>query len=435
MRIAWFGGVHGTSGVGSIAVMLMQAVLHSGVQIDCYGIDEGEPEWAKQYPNLKFVSTPTRWQWGKWYSNSSFKAFLSGTISRTRAYQRLCDLLIDRHAEHPYDCIVQISQTELFKLGQNRHRLPPIVIYPCVHAAGELRWHRLESAYALQSENFWMHYITRVMLTYRAWVQKRELRKPSLIIGMSQRFNDLVAHDYGVEPERQAVLYQSARPQPLAEVQASDAAAASRSVTKLLFVARISVRKGLQYIIELSKRLDDLAGQVEIEVIGDKTQWSDYREHLKDLNPKVATYRGGMNYHDVSKAYNSADILLLPSLYEPGGIVVGEALSQGLCVVVSDAIGSAEVVEGECRREFPAGDMDQFEQQVRELIADLKLHRQELRQQAREQAARHFAPEKISADFIKLLEQIVPNQGKIAPASLDPKPNSLAAQPEQVSPI
>ncbi len=412
LRIAWMGGIGAGGGVGGMSELLLEGLLRQGVQVDCYCSFAQVPERLQKKDNLTSISTPPRWEWGRWYSRTSFGAFLSSTFARMRAYNRLCGMLLENHASHPYDCIFQFSQTELFKLGQNLHRLPPVIVFPCVHAAGELRWHRRESVYALESESFWMHYLVRAFLIYRSWNQKCQSHQPALTIGMSQRFNDLVAVDYNIPPERQAVIYNPIRPQEEKAARAADEVAAQRTIIKLLFVSRISVRKGLQYIVELSKRLDDLAGQIQIEVIGGSTQWSDYRAHLQKLNPKTARYLGGMNHLEVIAAYDAADILLVPSLYEPGGIVVGEALSRGLCVVASDAVGSAEVLDGDCYRPFPAGDMDRFEQQVRQLIKDLKIRRQELRQCAREQAQKHFAPDKIAKELVSLLERVATSHGK-----------------------
>ncbi|MEE3720053.1 glycosyltransferase family 4 protein [Tumidithrix elongata RA019] len=402
MRIAWIGS--GTSGLG---VFLLEGLLKQGLKVDYYCSFEDIPERLQNTDNLTFVTTPRQWEWGKWYSRNSFLAFLSGTVARTKAYNRLCDKLIENHAQQPYDCVFQFSQTELFKLAQNLDKLPPVVIYPCSHAAGELYWHRRESAYALESENFLVHYITRAYYTYRVWVQKRQADKPALIIGPSWRFNQLMAADYNISPERQAVIYHPTKMQDRAAALAVDEASAHRTITNLLFISRISFRKGLEYIVELSHRLDDLAGQIQIDVIGGYTQWSDYRGHLKELNPKTARYRGELPHPEMMATYGSADILLVPSLYEPGPIVVSEALSRGLCVVGSDAVGSGEIVEGDCFRSFPSGDMDAFERQVRQLIADLKTNRrQELRQSAREQAQKHFAPDKIARDMIHLFKKV-----------------------------
>ena len=247
------------------------------------------------HKNLNVIRTDPGWSWGRWYSRKAFLAFMSSTIVRARAYGRLCDLLIAQNAQSPYDCIFQLSQTELFKLGRHRNKLPPIIVYPCVHAAGELRWHRRESADARQSEGVFMHYISRLFLIYRSAVQKRELRKPALILGMSRRFNQLLSQDYGIDPRRQAVLYHPIRTATETVFRAKQYAhpPASRPV-RILYVARISVRKGVEQIIELSHRLDDLYGQIQIDVIGDRTQWSSYVAHLKKLNPRTSRYLGSL---------------------------------------------------------------------------------------------------------------------------------------------
>ncbi len=414
MRIAWIGGVGNGGGVGGIGALTLHSVLRSGVQVDYYRATEPLPDYLLEEPTLNVVETPSWWDWGKWYSSTPFTAFISSTVARTQAYNQLCLKVIENHAKNPYDCVFQFSQTELFDLGKNLDKLPPIVVYPCVHAGGEYYWHGQESHYALQVEPYFKHYLTRCFLAYRTWFQKRELKKPTLVIGMSDRFNQLISKDYQIEPSRQRVLYHPIRSQEPDVIHTSDLAAQDRSIIKLLFVSRMSVRKGLQYIIELSHRLDDLAGQIEINLIGGSTQWSDYSGHLNELNPKTASYISSMNRAELADAYNHADVLLIPSVYEPGGIVVGEAVSHGLCVVASDAIGSAEVLEGTIIREFPAGDMDRFEQEVRKLVVDLKVDRQSLRSEARHQCEKHFLPHDVAKTLIAYLQEASEENSRVS---------------------
>ena len=325
-------------------------------------------------------------------------------VLRGAAHGRLCDLLLQRHRESAYDCVFQLSQTELFKLGRHLHELPPVVVYPCVHAAGELRWHARESAYALQSEPTAMHYLVRGYLMFRSLLQRREMQKPAMILGMSRRFNQLIEADYAVPRQRLQVLY---HPIPSAGEPLPPTGPSSNGPLRLLYIARISVRKGVEQIVELSRRLDDLSGQVQIQVIGDRTQWSDYRKHLKSLNPRTAEYLGGLSHEKTMAAYDTADMLLLPSHYEPGGIVVGEALSRGVPVVVSDAVGSAELIDADCCRSFPAGDTGAFEREVRRLIEDLKNRRAQIRETAWREAERHFNSTKIAADMMRHLQLLL----------------------------
>jgi glycosyltransferase involved in cell wall biosynthesis len=399
-----------------MGALLLGNLVDAGAEVDVYTTDSPDdlPADLRARPNLHPVRTQIPWAWGRWYSRKPYRAFIASTIMRARAYGRLSQMLIERHAQRPYDCIFQLSQTELFDLGKRRDALPPIVVYPCVHAAGELRWHRRESAYARQSERASQHYLTRVILAYRSAVQKRELQKPAMVIGMSRRFNELVAQDYGIDPLRQAVLYH-----PIATASADGPPLAQRNEDgpiRMLFVARISVRKGVEQIVELSRRLDDLHGQIQIEVIGDRTQWSDYRGHLRDLNPRTARYAGGLAHEQVMAEYDRADLLLLPSRYEPGGLVVGEALSRGLVAVVSDEVGSGEPVDDDVCRKFPAGDMDAFERQVRQAVDDVRARRPALRAAARQQAIEHFAPDKIVAQLMELLRTAAAPAGQPAAA-------------------
>lgn len=55
-----------------------------------------------------------------------------------------------------------------------------------------------------------------------------------------------------------------------------------------------------------------------------------------------ATFAGFVNQSEIAKAYAVADVLVLPSRSETWGLVVNEAMSSGLPVVVSDQVGCAE---------------------------------------------------------------------------------------------
>ncbi|HEX4794859.1 MAG TPA: glycosyltransferase family 4 protein [Humisphaera sp.] len=400
MRIAWLGPIGEVGGGPSLGLLLLESVLRQGVAVD-YFTGEGKlPASLDGFANLSVVTVSGWWQWGRWYSRRQMAAFISGALARAQGHNRLATILLDRHRRQPYDCVFQWSYSELFKLGRHLAELPPVIVYPGVHAAGELRWHRRESAYALKSEPALMHYAIRCILRFRSFMQRREMRKPALIIGLSRRFNELLVQDYGLSPQRMALLYHPIR--EAGETSIVENRRQPGSPIKLLFVGRISVRKGIEQLVQLSHSLDDLAGKIQIDVVGDRTQWSDYTAHLKELNPRTARFRGSIPHPDMPAVYDDADILLVPSMYEPGGLVVGEALSHGVCVVASDEVGSAEPIAGDCCRVFPAGDMAAFEACVRRLINDVT-ETPGLRARASEEARAHFAPAPAAARLLRLM--------------------------------
>ena len=57
--------------------------------------------------------------------------------------------------------------------------------------------------------------------------------------------------------------------------------------------------------------------------------------------------------------YRACDVLVLPSWFEPWGVVVNEAVAAGLAVVASEAVGAAAelVRDGVNGRVFPVGDV------------------------------------------------------------------------------
>ena len=370
-RIAWLGGAGTGGGVGGYGRDLLRGLLRLGQDVTLFTGDEPggqhamlDGDAAEGGVRLAVEHEPSWWSWDRWYSRHSISTFTSSFIARAGVHRRLVRKLVAAHRERPFDIVVQFSQYELLSMRRHQRKLPPIVLLPCVHAAGELRWHRAESAIARQSERAWSHALVRANLAYRARVQRRDARRVAAVLGMSNRFNELVRQDYGVSADRQAVIYQpavdlDAGPGPL--VRRREAG----EPVRLVFVGRIAVRKGIERIVELSRRLAAMPGRpATIEVVGAASFWSDYTGELKKLDPSVGTYLGTMPHAKILELLSQADALLVPSRYEPGGIVVAEAAAQGCLPVVSDEVGSAEPLGPEVCEKFDADDMDAFHASV-----------------------------------------------------------------------
>jgi glycosyltransferase involved in cell wall biosynthesis len=164
---------------------------------------------------------------------------------------------------------------------------------------------------------------------------------------------------------------------------------------QLLFVSRMSVRKGVEMIVALSHRLARHPGRYVMRIVGTGALFSDYGPLLEDLDMDVATYVGPRSPSELAALYREVDIVLQPSHYEPFALTVGEALSSGTPVVVSDAVGAGENLSAQCCRTFPAGDLDAMEAQVHALGSALKNDRwrQQIKGAARLEAERRFAPD------------------------------------------
>ncbi len=128
-------------------------------------------------------------------------------------------------------------------------------------------------------------------------------------------------------------FFASAPPQP----------AASRPPT-LLSCLRLLPRKNALGVLEALAK----APEWHWVLAGDGAQLEEVRATRQRLGlEKRVHLLGHVPYEELPALYARADIYLQPSLYEPWGLAVNEAMAASLPVIVSDRCGSAELVHGE----------------------------------------------------------------------------------------
>lgn len=396
LRIAWIGPtpVRG-GGVAGVAWQLVDGLGRLGCEVDCFltGNHEDIPGDLWGVPQIRVVNFDTGWRFDRWYSNAAITKVLTGLAATAWGRRRLASLLVEQHRRQPYDVVYQFSTIELFGLRRSLPGLPPLVIHPETHAAGELRSLRAERHLASRCEPWWRRHAVEVLQAQRARRQRRDIAHAARVVAISRRFGEHLVRDYCVDPAR---LVHAPNPIDLEELPATGVGGCRPQ--RVAFVGRISVRKGVDAVVELSRRLGDLDGEVALDIVGAETLWSDYRPLLADLNPAVARYRGYLHRAELAGFLASADVLLQPSTFEPFGLTVGEALACGAPVVATDEVGAAEDVDERCCIVVPAGDVDALEKGVREMLAQMAGPESAgIRRLARAEAERLFAPGRIAA--------------------------------------
>lgn len=415
MRIAWLGPTP-TEGGGAafVGTQLLLELARRGVEVDCFiagGPEDVSPS-LEGVQGLRLFYSPKRWAWGRWYSRTPLVAFFSGHLARARAQVAITEMIVERHRRQPYDLVYQFSQSEYSPLRRRRRELPPLVVHPSTHAAGELRWVWREAALARRGEPLQQWLVVTGMLAGRALVQRYELPRADRLLAVSARFAEHLARDYKIKRERLGVV---PNPIDLDLFQPAATRSGDRPLLTLLFVSRISARKGVELVIELSHRLADLEGQICVRIVGGPTLWSNYLPLLSELNPAIARFEGQLSATQLAVLYSAADALLQPAMYEPFGLTVGEALACGLPVVASDEVGAMAGVDPRVGRTFPAGDIEAFEETVRLLVRELHEGQAEsLRRMARAEAERLFAPETIGEQLFAELTRVIEPDGREA---------------------
>jgi glycosyltransferase involved in cell wall biosynthesis len=407
MRIAWTGeiGVEGAEGVSGIAYQLRSSLVRRGHEIDAFFplVDRMPSEFAGEpMPGLRIHAADTGWRSDHWYAQGPLRTFISTSAVRGLQVFATAASVIRAHRDRKYDVIFQMSQLE-HALPKDVTARPPLVIHPCTLARAEAGWHLAERELALSCESRARFAVVQSALRARSWIQPHPARRADLLIGPSHRFGRLAADALGVDPTKIAVLR---HPVDVSQFRPVDAIRDERR-RELLFVGRLATRKGLELILDLSHRLDDLAGRVRLTIAGEGRWWSDYSLLLGRANARVADAVGHLPHDAVVGRMQQAAALIVPSRFEPGSIAAGEALACGLPVIASDQVGPSEILDSTCGRVFRDGDAASLETATRSLLAELATSEEAVRGRARARALEHLSTNVVVDRLEVLLEQAI----------------------------
>ena len=115
---------------------------------------------------------------------------------------------------------------------------------------------------------------------------------------------------------------------------------------RVVYAGTASVRKGIPLLLEVWKKLS--LRDAELVLAG---SWQLARPMEKHL-PAGVKYVGPLAHGELMKVFQEADLLILPSNFEGYGLVILEALAQGLPVLASTATGAADLPASEAVRLF-----------------------------------------------------------------------------------
>ncbi|CAN4115918.1 unnamed protein product [Withania somnifera] len=138
----------------------------------------------------------------------------------------------------------------------------------------------------------------------------------------------------------------------------------------IVHVGRLGVEKSLDFLKRVMDRLPD----ARIAFIGD----GPYREELEKMfHGMPAMFTGMLLGEELSQAYASGDVFLMPSESETLGLVVLEAMSSGLPVVAARAGGVPDIIpddqQGKIGYLFTPGDLDDCMSKLVPLLRDTEL--------------------------------------------------------------
>jgi glycogen(starch) synthase len=196
------------------------------------------------------------------------------------------------------------------------------------------------------------------------------------VITCSAYMRDHVSDIYGLDDTRVAVIPNGIDPAdlvPVNDLEALRSRFAAPHEKLVLLVGRLVYEKGFQIALEALPPLIERVGDVRFLVAGSGTAEQELRDQASALGLDAhGTFLGWIGDDVLHSLYRIADLTVVPSIYEPFGLVALEAMASGCPCLVADTGGLREVVPSDERvgLRFQSRDPESLGSMAERLLTD-----------------------------------------------------------------
>jgi glycogen synthase len=207
--------------------------------------------------------------------------------------------------------------------------------------------------------------------------ERAMVRSADHIITCSRYMRVHVANVFGVRPAKITAIPNGIDPRDLEPVEVNlDALRAKYAAPDdllVLLVGRLVYEKGFHLALDALAPIVRRLGGVRFVIAGTGTAEAELKRQARRLGlSNHGVFLGWMGDDMLHSLYRVSDLCIVPSIYEPFGLVALEAMASGCLCVVADTGGLREVVpvEGTVGLRFPSRDATALSAVLERVLAD-----------------------------------------------------------------
>ena len=379
-------------GIGTFTYNLAQGLKNIGHQVDVLAFtfgeeisvdDNGVTIHRIQSPKIPF-SKKTYWDVVNW-ALSPFAFFYSHKISKK---------LDELHVNRKYD-VIDFPE----HIGEGFHTIlkqkyPSLVrLYTPLSLIGELGLNK--------STNSFDYFLFGLM-------EKSSINRGTIINSPSKSLATLVADKFRIKKNIDLIYnpIDTDRFSPKLSPKKSD----DKSI-KVLFIGRLTDRKGVHILARAIPEILKINNSIKFTIIGNDAEGVEGFNTMKDFMMDVfeknsvlenVNVMDAVPYDDLPDIYNSADISVVPSLYDNSPYTCLEAMSCGLPVISTSSGGMPEYIDNDINGKIiPPADVNSLVEAVLWFAND-DSRIFEYGNRAREKSVREFKREAVAEKITKL---------------------------------
>jgi glycogen(starch) synthase len=215
--------------------------------------------------------------------------------------------------------------------------------------------------------------------SYIHGVERWMANRADRLIACSHYMREHVADVYGLEESRVTVIPNGIDPldlQPVDDLERLRGQFAAPDQRLVVLVGRLVYEKGFQLALEALPGIIERVGGVRFLVAGSGTHEQELRRQAAGLGlDDHGKFLGWIGDDVLHSLYRIADLCVVPSIYEPFGLVALEAMASGCPCIVADTGGLREIVPEDQRvgLRFNGGDPEHLATMVERLLTDRTL--------------------------------------------------------------
>jgi glycogen(starch) synthase len=208
-------------------------------------------------------------------------------------------------------------------------------------------------------------------------VERAMVRRADHVITCSQFMQSQMMSVFGARTSRVSAIPNGIDPRDL-EPQVDDLAGLRAQFARpedrlVLLVGRLVYEKGFHVALDALAPVVRRLGNVRFVVAGTGTAEAELKRQARRLRlTRHGSFLGWVGDDKLHALYRIAQVCIVPSIYEPFGIVALEAMASGCLCVVADTGGLREVVpaDGTVGLRFPARDADALCETLERVLTD-----------------------------------------------------------------
>jgi glycosyltransferase involved in cell wall biosynthesis len=235
-------------------------------------------------------------------------------------------------------------------------------------------------------------------------IEQFAFRNADRVIAISNFTKKIITEKYGIQEDKVEVVHNGITPAEPREHQPALRELKAQGKKIVLYHGRITIQKGVDYFVRAARRVVDVDPNVIFIISG----WGDMERQIMDLAGSLGLsnnlmFAGALWDDDRDRMYQSADLLVMPSVSEPFGLVPLESIQQGTPVLISKQSGVSEVLKHALKADF--WDVDEMANKIIAALRYEPMNRQ-LVTEGRKELLRltwRTAAEKVIALYQRLL--------------------------------